>query len=188
MKVLPTVNDQGTREMQMEGQQKVVAARVICKTQELPHYTRGDRNGNPGVPERCKGIRTDDFEYFLKDLVTREPKAVIATMQATTIRARTKAYSTAVGPSSRRSRQPLSGGESRTYEAIETQKTRAGRRGYLLAKKTPARRQIGISQNSGAEGSYLLRNLQLQARPGIHAFVGIPSFTIVVTSNSLQRL
>jgi hypothetical protein len=95
----------------------------------------------PACRNDAKASELDDFEYFLKDLVTRE-----------------------------------------------TQKTRAGRRGYLLAKKTPARRQIGISQNSGAEGSDLLRNLQLQARPGIYAFVGIPSFTIVVTSNFLQRL
>ena|SRR5438128_153054 len=39
---------------------------------------------------------------FLKGLVTAEPKAVIATMQTTTIKANTKAYSTADGPSSRR--------------------------------------------------------------------------------------
>ena len=116
--------------MQMEGQQKVVAARVICKTQELPHYTRGDRNGNPGVPERCKGIRTDDFEYFLKDLVRREPKAMIATMQATTIRASTKAYrrGTVFAP------QPAAsvGLECRTYEAIANPENH-GRPPWLFA-------------------------------------------------------
>ena len=70
---------------------------IVPSTSETP------RNEVVDIPVELSGTEMQaDLEYFLKGLVTDVPRALMATTHATTIKASTRAYSTAVGPSSPR--------------------------------------------------------------------------------------